>query len=175
MHSQQRKRSSLKHPFSLILILLCLCDWPGMPLLIVLARCSLIFTMMALRGQLHMHASRTLTPSEQNYTQLEKEALSLVFGIKKFHPYIYGREFPITSHSPPFWDPRQVSLASLAAARLQRWALLLSSYKYQIQYKATQTHSNADGLSRLQSKQTNHSTLSLCLLFSIFTRLGHCW
>ena len=110
MHSQQRKRSSLKHPFSLILILLCLCDWPGMPLLMVLVRCSLIFTMMALRGQLHMHASRTLTPSEQNYTQLEKEALSLVFGIKKFHPYIYGREFPITSHSPPFWDPRQVSL-----------------------------------------------------------------
>ena len=101
MHSQQRKRSSLKHPFSLILILLCLCDWPGMPLLMVLVRCSLIFTMMALRGQLHMHASRTLTPSEQNYTQLEKEALSLVFGIKKFHPYIYGREFQLlTDHKP---------------------------------------------------------------------------
>ena len=37
----------------------------------------------------------------------------------------------------------------MAAARLQRWALLLSAYTYDIQYKPTESHSNADGLSRL--------------------------
>ena len=36
------------------------------------------------------YASRTLIPSEKNYSQIEKEALSLVFGIKKFHYYVYG-------------------------------------------------------------------------------------
>ena len=35
-------------------------------------------------------ASRILTKSECNYVQVEKEALSLVFGVRKFHQFLYG-------------------------------------------------------------------------------------
>ena len=96
-------------------------------------------------------ASRTLTPSEKNYSQLEKEALSLTFGVKKFHQYLYGRKFTlITDHKPltTIFGPKK-GIPTLAAARLQRWALLLSAYQYDIQYKPTDAHGNADSLSRL--------------------------
>lgn len=47
------------------------------------------------------YASRTLMKSERNYSQLEKEALALVFGVKIFHQYIYGRKFILeTDHKP---------------------------------------------------------------------------
>ena len=90
-------------------------------------------------------ASRTLTRSEENYAQLEKEALALVFGIKKIHRFLYGRRFTLlTDHKP-----LTTGIPPLAAARLQHWALLLSAYQYDIQYRQSECHGNADALSRL--------------------------
>lgn len=46
-------------------------------------------------------AYRTLSNAERNYSNLETEALSLVFGVKKFHQYIYGRHLNlVTDHKP---------------------------------------------------------------------------
>ena len=96
-------------------------------------------------------ASRTLTSSERNYAQLEKEALSLVFGVKRFHQFLYGRKFTlVTDHKPltAIFGAKK-GIPSLAAARLQRWAILLSAYPFEIRFKPTRSHANADGLSRL--------------------------
>ena len=96
-------------------------------------------------------ASRTLNKSERNYPQIEKEALSIVFGIRKFHQYLYGRKFVlVTDHKPlvTLLGPK-TGIPTLAAARRQRWALLLSGYQYDIEYRSTDKHANADCLSRL--------------------------
>ena len=82
------------------------------------------------------YASRTLSDAENKYAQVEKEPLSLVFGVKKFHQYLYGRCFVlITDHKPltAIMGPKR-GVPPLAAARKQRWALLLSAYDYDIVY-----------------------------------------
>lgn len=40
------------------------------------------------------HASRTLLPAEQNYSQIENEVLGIIFAVTRFHRYIYGRFSP---------------------------------------------------------------------------------
>ena len=45
------------------------------------------------------------------------------------------------------------AIPPLVAARLQRWALILAAYNYHLEFKPTQHHSNADGLSRLPLQQ----------------------
>lgn len=95
--------------------------------------------------------SRTLNAAEKNYSQLEKEGLAVIFGVKKFHTYLYGRQFTIvTDHKPLislFNELREVP--QMASPRIQRWAVTLGGYEYTIVYKAGKEHQNADGLSRL--------------------------
>ncbi len=100
-------------------------------------------------------ASSTLTPAQQNYSQLDKEALSIIYGLKHFHQYLYGRKFTILCDNKPLihlFTP-SAPVPVQAAARLQRWSLILASYDYTIQYRATAKHSNADGMSRLPLRQ----------------------
>ena len=97
------------------------------------------------------YASRTLTEAECNYSQLEKEGLACIFGIKRFHDYLFGQPFElITDHKPLLGllkENRAVS--QQASARIKRWSLFLSSYEYQLVFRNTKAHANADALSRL--------------------------
>ena len=59
---------------------------------------------------------------EKNFAQVEKEALALIFGLSKFHQYLYGRTFILqTDHKSltTIFGPTQ-GIPSLAATRLQR-------------------------------------------------------
>ena len=96
-------------------------------------------------------ASRTLNTAEQTYSQIAKEAIGNVWSLKKFHTYVYGRRFTLTTDHQPLtaiFSPAK-NVPFMTAARLQRYALLLAGYQYGIVYRKTSDHGNADGLSRL--------------------------
>lgn len=87
-------------------------------------------------------ASRMLTKTEKNYSQIEKEELGLVFGVMKFHEYLFGRKFTlVTDHKLllKILGPK-TGAPPLAAARMQRWSLILAAYTYEIQYKPSEQH-----------------------------------
>ena len=101
------------------------------------------------------YASKTLSKTEKNYSQIEKEGLAIIFGVKKFHQFIFGRKFYLyTDHKPllTIFSPTK-GISSTTANRIQRWALLLSGYNYTIIYKNTKNHANADSFSRLPVKE----------------------
>ena len=94
------------------------------------------------------YASRTLTKAERNYSQLEKEGLALLFGVKKFHVYLFGRNFTLCTDHKPLQSLLNVSklIPCMASAHIQRWALTLASYEHTIKYKSGPANSNADAL-----------------------------
>uniref|UniRef100_H3AIK2 ribonuclease H n=1 Tax=Latimeria chalumnae TaxID=7897 RepID=H3AIK2_LATCH len=85
----------------------------------------------------------TLTKTERNYTQIRSIKYCIMFGVTKLHEYLYGRKFIlVTDHKPllKILGPKS-GVSVLAAARLQKWSLILAAYQYE--------HGNADALSRL--------------------------
>ena len=94
-------------------------------------------------------ASRTLTPSEKKLRSTGKRGIVPGVRSQKFHQYLYGRQFTLVTDHKPLTAilGSKKGVPSLAVARLQHWALLLSAYSYEIQFKPTQAHGNADGLS----------------------------
>ena len=97
------------------------------------------------------YASRSLSTAECNYSQLDKEALAIVFGVTRFHQFVYGRQFTLYSDHKPlihiFGETK--SVPAMASARIQCWALTLDAYSYSIKFKKGSLHGNADALSRL--------------------------
>lgn len=116
------------------------------------------------------HVSRSLFPAEKNYGQIEKEALSLVFAVQKFHKMIW--KFILqTDHKPLlaiFGSKKGISVHS--SSRLQRWAITLMSYDFIVVHKKSENFGHADVLSRLVAH--HQSPLETIVISWISSSLG---
>lgn len=96
-------------------------------------------------------ASRSLLPPEHNYSQLDNEALAVVFGVSKFRQYLWGHSFEIVTDHKPLLGllARDNPVPDNGLTRVLRWALMLSSYSYKLVHRPGSRIANADRLSRL--------------------------
>ena len=91
------------------------------------------------------NASKTLTSTQHGYSQIQKEALAIIFALNKFHQFLYSCTFIlVTDHKPliALFGPTKATPA-LAANRLAWWALMLSQCNYSIDYRKMSDHGNA--------------------------------
>ena len=102
-------------------------------------------------------ASRTLADAEKNYSQLDKEALAIIFGIRKFHQYIYGRHVTILTDHKPLVGllGEEKPVPKVIPPRMLRWIITLSGYEYTLKYRAGDLMAHADAMSRLPSIATH--------------------
>lgn len=93
------------------------------------------------------YASRVLNKAEQNYCTVEKELLAVVWSVKHFRPYLYGRKFEIfTDHRPLIYLFGMTNPSS----RLTKFRLTLEEYDFSINYIKGSHNVTADALSRIK-------------------------
>jgi len=101
------------------------------------------------------YSSRHLNAAERNYSAIEREALAIVYGIKRYRHYLQDDKFEIISdHRPLQWLEAHKDEKS----RLGRWAIELAAVKYKVTYKPGKEHANADFLSRIRVVNADERT-----------------
>ena len=91
------------------------------------------------------YASRKLLPREKVYSTIEKECLALVWAVRKFHVYLYGKDFILQTDHAPLACLNQSRFVN---DRIMRWALSLQPYRMRIVAIKGSDNVGADYLSR---------------------------
>ncbi|BES92812.1 Hypothetical Protein NTJ_05622 [Nesidiocoris tenuis] len=99
-------------------------------------------------------ASRSLTPAEQGYSQLDREALAIIFAVDHFYQYLFARPFSLVTDNKPLVRifHENAKIPKMTSARLQRYAAFLSGFNYTVNFRKGEENSNVDCLSRAPLK-----------------------
>lgn len=95
-------------------------------------------------------ASCRLHTAKQRHSQLDKEGLALMFGVERFHQYLWSRKFQaVMNHKPllGILGPGK-GVPVQASPRMVPWALKLVAYSYQLVYCSGKDLGPANALSQ---------------------------
>ena len=98
------------------------------------------------------YASKSLTDTEQRYSNIEREALAILHGLEKFHHYAYARETQVITDHRPLLAIFKKDVAT-ASPRLQRIMMRIHQYHVNLHYRPGSTMHIADCMSRVGLKK----------------------
>ena len=102
------------------------------------------------------YISRSLTPTERRYSQIEREALGCVWAVERLHNYLFGITFTLLTDNKPLSSMFDPQSSKVLPPRIQRLAWRLHQYNFHIQHVSGKDNT-ADSLSRLPSKCENYT------------------
>ena len=108
-------------------------------------------------AQVVAYASKALSPTQQRYSQLEREALAVLWGCQHFCLYVHGLPITVITDHKPLVHAFQKDVPSI---RLEKWALQLQAYCPDIVYRPGKDNP-ADYLSRHPSNTANEDTRAM--------------
>ena len=98
-----------------------------------------------------MYSSRRLNNTEFNYSNIEKEALAIVWTTTRARHFLIGKKFLLRSDHRPleFIFNSRKDLPKVTASRILRWAIRLMAFDFDIEYAKGNSTPRVDALSRL--------------------------
>lgn len=97
------------------------------------------------------YVSSTIPKKELSRTILDKAAMAIVFGLKRFRDFVFGREIILRTDNQglQFILGPQKGIPETTDNRLKGWAYYISGFRYRIEHVSSKNNANCDALSRL--------------------------
>ena len=102
------------------------------------------------------YASRSLSASERNWAQIEKELLAVLYGLERFDQYTYGTKVTVENDHRPLAAILKKPLSQVPKP-LQALLIRIHRYDIDFQYKKGAELFIANTLSRAHLETTKHS------------------
>ena len=102
-----------------------------------------------------MICSKILNQSQTHYSTYKKELFAIVYCLRKFHSYVYGRQFDLyTDHKPLTF----IFTSEKLSVPLQQWLDVIISYSFRIRHREGILNVVPDMLSRMYASAYKRST-----------------
>ena len=111
-----------------------------------------------------IYVSRKLTPPEQNYSNVEREALEIEFVITRFEQFFLGRQFNLrTDHKPlKYLFAPDEEIPKAASDIITRWATSLMVFDHELKYTPGEQIPHADAFSRMEFDEDESDKDRVC-------------